>query len=558
MQVIKSLIRLVLFICPIFSFAQSTFIPHGDKAYELIDRIEIKESSNNFLNFSSIKPYNRKSIVTAVNKFYNDSLSSVNLTKIDRHDLQSLMMDNSEWAIAKDNSFFNKKPFLGGLYKTKANAIEYNSKDFFLAMNPVLDYQKSFGSAIDKGAFLSSRGITVRGLISNKIGFSTTIIDNQEQGPAYFNNRVNKFNAVPGVGFIKTFKNTGFDYFNASGYITFNVAKTVGIQFGYDNNFIGNGYRSLFLSDYSNNYLFLKASVTKGRFNYQSIFAELFPSFAKTGDTLLDRKYAAFHHVSFNATQWLNVGLFEGVIFGTKNEFNLKYLDPVIFLRHIAGFNGSSDNAIAGADFKANFAHSFQIYGQLLIDEFDFGHSSKKEGYWANKTGYQIGVKYIDAFHINNLDLQFETNKVRPFTYAYNNPVASYTHYNLPLAHPLGANFKEYIGILKYHPLPKWRMEGILISYKQGLDSLGYNMGNNPFENTLTRSRDFNYNTASGNQATCLNLNLNLSYELMENLFIEGGIFYRKYNTQINDPASSSKLITAGIRWNIFKRRYDL
>ncbi len=422
----------------------------------------------------------------------------------------------------------------------------------------MLDYQKSFGSAIDKGAFRNTRGITVRGLISNKIGCSTTLADNQEQGPAYFNDRVNTFQAVPGVGFIKPFNNTGYDYFDARGYVTFSLAKTVDVQFGYDNNFIGNGYRSLFLSDYSNSYLFLKASFTKGKFNYQSIFAELFPSFKKSGDVILDRKYAAFHHASFNATRWLNVGLFEGVIFGTKNKFNIKYLDPVIFLRHIAGFQGSSDNAIAGIDLKANFAHAFQLYGQLLIDEFDFSHSSKKDGYWANKTGYQLGLKYVDAFHINNLDLQIETNKVRPFTYAYNNSVASYTHYNLPLAHPLGANFKEYIGILKYHPLPKWRLEGILVYYKQGLDSMGYNMGSNPFESTLTRSRDFNYTTASGNQAKCFNMNLNLSYELMENMFLEGGIFYRKYNTQFNDPATSSKLITVGIRWNIFKRRYDL
>ncbi len=38
----------------------------------------------------------------------------------------------------------------------------------------------------------------------------------------------------------------------------------------------------------------------------------------KNGDTLLDRKYAAMHHLSMNVTKWLNIGLFEGVIFGRK------------------------------------------------------------------------------------------------------------------------------------------------------------------------------------------------------------------------------------------------
>ena len=81
-------------------------------------------------------------------------------------------------------------------------------------------------------------------MIANNIGFSTTMTDNQERGPQFFKSRVNDFNAVPGVGFYKTFKTTGVDYFDARGYITFNATKYIDIQFGYDKNFIGDGYRS--------------------------------------------------------------------------------------------------------------------------------------------------------------------------------------------------------------------------------------------------------------------------------------------------------------------------
>jgi hypothetical protein len=62
--------------------------------------------------------------------------------------------------------------------------------------------------------------------------------------------------AVPGAGFYQDFKGTGYDYFDARGYITFNAAKYIDIQFGYDKNFIGDGYRSLFLSDFSAPYFF--------------------------------------------------------------------------------------------------------------------------------------------------------------------------------------------------------------------------------------------------------------------------------------------------------------
>jgi hypothetical protein len=279
---------------------------------------------------------------------------------------------------------------------------------------------------------------------------------------------------------------------------------------------------------------------------------ELMPEYLKAGDNLLDRKYGAMHHLSMNVTKWLNVGLFEGVVFGRKNRFDFEYLNPIIFLRHVEGTVGSPDNAVAGIDFKANVAHKFQFYGQLLLDEFLVHEISKNSGYWANKYGYQLGVKYIDAFKINNLDLQLETNRVRPFTYSHYDSVANYTHYNQPLAHPLGANFQEWVGILKYQPAPRWSIDARAIYYYQGLDSLGENFGSNPFELYTTRSKNYGYYIGSGHKVKCLNAAIALSYELKENLFIEGNALYRKFT----DPNNAS-LFNIGIRWNAARRDYN-
>ena len=227
--------------------------------------------------------------------------------------------------------------------------------------------------------------------------------------------------------------------------------------------------------------------------NYENLFMELMPQFKKTGDVLLDRKYAAMHHLSMDVTPWLNVGLFEGIVFGRENRFDFQYLNPIIFLRHVEGFIGSPDNAVAGLDFKANFAKSFQVYGQLLLDEFQANELLKKTGYWANKYGYQLGLKYVDAFKIDNLDLQVETNMVRPFTYSHYDSTANYTHYNQFLAHPLGSNFQEFIGILKYQPIPKLRVDFRGIYYMKGLDLNGENFGGNPFELYKTRTKNENY-----------------------------------------------------------------
>jgi hypothetical protein len=572
MQIIKSLPILLVFICPFIINAQTTYLPEGSKEYQFIDRFEIKQGNSTNLNYSTIKPYSRRAIVREAEYLDSVQLSDsnslngtdtkkegtgLNLTKIDEYNLHSILMNNSEWVKGSKESFLSKKPFLKNFYVTKPNFLEVNVKDLFLAVNPVLSFQMGRESGNNENIFYNKRGATARGMIANRIGFSTTITDNQERGPEYFQNRVNNFHAVPGAGFYKPFKTTAYDYFDARGYITFNATKYIDIQFGYDKNFIGDGYRSLFLSDNANSYLFLKLNTRIWKFNYQNLFMELLPQFAKSGDNLLDRKYAAMHHLSMNVTKWLNLGLFESIVFGRKNNFDFEYLNPIIFLRYVEGNIGSPDKAHVGFNFKANVAHQFQFYGQFLLDEFIAKEITKNNGYWANKYAYQIGVKYIDAFKIKNLDLQFESNRVRPFTYSHNDSIANYTHYNQFLAHPLGANFQEYIGILKYQPAPKWYVNARAIYYFQGLDSAGENFGGNPFELYTTRTSDFGYYVGGGNKAKCLNASVALSYELRENFFIEASLQYRKYTVANPYTSSSNTLFGIGIRWNAPRREYD-
>ena len=284
---------------------------------------------------------------------------------------------------------------------------------------------------------------------------------------------------------------------------------------------------------------------------------ELMPQFKKTGDTLLDRKYAVMHHLSMNVTKWLNIGLFEAVIFGRRNHFDFEYLNPIIFYRSIEGNVGSPDNALVGLDFKGNIQHHLQIYGQFLLDEFVLSEILHHPTSWVNKWGIQAGLKYVDAFGINNLDIQVETNRVRPFTYSHFDSVSNYTHYNQPLAHPLGANFQEFIGIINYQPKPKWYITAKAIYYQQGLDSAGKNFGGNIFEDYRTRSMDIGYKIAGGNKVTCLNGFLQLSYEWKDNLFFDLNLQYRTYKLASVSGQTNTTLVTAGVRLNMFRRDHD-
>ncbi len=556
MQFKQSLVLVSFLSLSLTVLSQTTYLPQDAKENTLLERLEIKAGTDTILNFSKNKPFSRKQYISHLGRL--DSMA--NLTKVDAYNFHTAMMSNLEWATGDREQYLSKKPIGKSFYQTPANLYEVKTENFFLAVNPVIQYVVAKESDNDQHLFLNSRGISLRGRIADKIGFSAYVTDNQERDPLYVQEFEKEREAVPGAGFYKDFKVAGYDYFDARGHVTFNVAKVIDVAFGYDKNFIGNGYRSLFLSDFSNSALYLKLNTRIWKFNYQNLFMELQNAERFGADILIPKKYAAMHHLDLAVTKWLNVGLFEGVIFGRKDHFEFGYLNPVIFYRSIEQQNGSYDNAVAGFDVKANVAKKFQFYSQFLLDEFNLTELRKNNGWWANKYGIQLGAKYIDAFNINNLDLQIESNTVRPFTYSHRDSVANYTHYNQPLAHPLGANFQEWIGLARYQPAPKWLLHAKAIYYKQGKDTGGVSNGSNIFlPNTPPyRTKDFGYDIGGGIPVKTALASLLVSYEWKPNLFIEVNGQYRKQTQTITTQTSTSSFVlSAGVRWNMHRREFN-
>jgi hypothetical protein len=567
MQFKQSLLRLALILLPISGFSQTTFLPQGDKSALLLDRLEIRAYKDSLFNFSKTRPFNRKHIISALLEADGSSRAAHNnriahsLSAVDKYNLSRLLANNMEYLPENVRvGLQSKKPFLKNFYTSPANLYEVHVKDFDLVINPVIQLTFSKEKDNSESLFQNTRGLTLRGRIANKIGFATYLTDNQERVPSYVRQLITARKAVPGAGFYKDFKQTGYDYFDARGYFTFNVTKYIDVAFGYDRNFIGNGHRSLFLSDFGNSNLFLKLNTRIWKFNYQNLFMELHNADNRIGDRLIGKKYAAMHHLDVAINKWLNVGLFEGVIFGRPNRFDFGYLNPIIFYRSVEQQNGSFDNSVAGLDLKANLPHKIQVYGQLMLDEFLLSEIKNNRGWWANKWGLQFGAKYIDAFGIPNLDLQVEHNRVRPFTYSHRDSVANYTHYNQPLAHPLGANFKEWIAIARYQPAPKWLLTGKLIAYTQGRDSSSRSFGSNIFYPNVApfRQADFGYEIGSGWKTNVFIGSFLASYEWKENFFLELSALIRKQDTKTTPFVSgSTSVISLGLRWNMHRREFD-
>jgi len=551
MQIFRFKLLLFVLLFSVSGYAQSTYFGQQSRHNYFIQRTEIKKGFFSNQLFTGILPYERKNVVS-------DS-PLIRQNKVEQYNYNSLLRNNLEWLPQERNRFASKKSILKHFYTTPAHAYSHYGDDFFITADPLFHYRQSFSNeGTGDNLFLNQRGVAVRGGIANQVGFSASVMDVQERGPLFFRQWEDSLLSVPGANFYKIFKGTGVDYIDARGSFTFKANKYIRFQAGYDRNFIGSGYRSLFLSDFAGNNLFVKINTRFWKLNYQNLFMELHAGAANNNvNNLVPKKYAAMHHLSMNLRPWLNIGFFEGVIFGRKDRFEFGYLNPVIFLRSIEGNLGSRDNALIGADVNALLFKRVKVYGQLFLDEFNFSKLRQDASWWGNKTGLQLGMNYVDVAGIRNLDLQAEWNRVRPFTYSHFDSVSNYSHYNQPLAHPFGANFNEVIGILKYQPVGKLSLTARLIAWKQGLDSAsGYNAGGNIFRLSGDgRVSEFGYKQLNGVEARGINASLLASYEIRENIFMDAYAMVRRFRKDAQRQNLS--LFSIGLRINLWYREYD-
>lgn len=529
---IKLLFRLVLSLIPLTAVAQSTYIRTGSPEYQLLDRLEIKLRPEE-LNQSFVKPYSKGSIYSSVMGILKDSSQTNKLSAIDLYNF---------------NKFLN-----GSKLDTTVNKYGKN-KGGFWAIDPVSRLKFSKESNSEKDPFIASVGVDVRGFIFKKVGINLYTTANSERLPGYLDSWTSRYNAVPGIGTYTAKSGGSVFYMDIRGSIQTPVTKYIDLQLGYDRLFLGNGYRSLFLSDGSNSSAFFKINTKIWKLNFQSLYMKLTPQEGiVNGDY---KKFLRINTLGIDATKWLNISVFDAVVLRRENGFDLNYILPVTFLRAMEQQSGSPDNAMLGLNVKANIAGKVQVYAQGLLDEFKLSEIKAGTGWWANKFGYQLGFKYVDAFGLKNMDIQIETNRIRPFTFTHYDSVSNYSHSNQPLAHPLGANFQEFIGIIRYQPFKKLHLNATMVYYKQGLDSLGFTTGNNVLIDYNDRPRSYGWEVGSGNKATCLYFSGNASYELYNDLFIEASVTNRYFKTELTGNRNTT-LVSLGFRWNINRREFD-
>lgn len=353
--------------------------------------------------------------------------------------------------------------------------------------------------------------------LKNKLAAEAEIFTQNSNYPSYLlaNNLVTS--VLPGTNYTH-FTNEGLSTTIGNFYLSYTPHKIFNIQVGQGKNFIGDGYRSLLLSDHAYNYPFLKINTTFWNIKYTNIFAMMADIRNSNGNPAeFNRKFISAHYLDWNISRRVSLGVFESVIWQAKDtllnrQFDINYLNPVIFFRPVEYAQGSSDNVLLGLNLKVKITNNYQLYGQFILDEFLLKEiTGDSTGWWANKYGFQAGAKAIEPFAIKNLQAQIEYNWVRPFTYSHGSIQQNYGHYNASLAHPLGANFKEWNFFLRY-TYRHFQIEEQITSVIFGTDTSSSSFGGNIYQSYRNRIQDYNNKIGQGLRNDLFFHRLKISY----------------------------------------------
>lgn len=466
----------------------------------------------------------------------------------------------------------NQKGLLKYFYKNPAHLFQLKSHDFDLSFNFFSDFVGGHETEEDAFRFLNKRGIEFWGSLDKRFYFYSSIHENQASFINYVQRHIDEQFFIPGQGHYKSFDSSlfdflnGYDFANANAYLGYKTSKHTHIELGHGNHFIGNGIRSLLLSDFSHNYFYFSFNVAVWKLNYQSILAELSPISSRQtpGNELLPKKYMSTHYLSFKASPRLEIGLFESVIYSRQDHFEFQYLNPVILYRTIEALIDSPDNVLLGLNFNYISPWRISFYGQFILDELKTSEIFSGDNWWGNKWGIQLGLKTFDLFNIKYLDLQLEYNKVRPYTYSHNTSVSgfekysisSYSHFNQSLAHPLGANFSEVIINLKYRINKRIFFQAQYLYSRVGKDLLDINYGSDILLNNLSRISDYGINHLQGAKSDISSVDLVLSYLILPELHLDA---FAKIRSDDNEQLADlqTKYFGLGLRFNISRTNVD-
>ena len=477
----------------------------------------------------------------------------------------------NEKLMKKTDTWFGKKLW-------NEHFFQFQGEDYWITVNPLVDLRVGKSTPSDLSyTFQNTRGIQVQAGLGDKLVLTTTVFESQGRFADFYNQYANSIRPsggnpaiIPGIGIAKQFKTDSFDFPSADANITYSPSKMINLQLGYGRNFIGDGYRSLLFGDAASPYPFFKINTTFWKVKYTNTYMWLKDVRQEvTDERTYATKFMANHYLSWNVTKRWNLGFFESVVWSNSNDrgFDANFINPIIFYRTVEFTSSSrSGNAVLGLTTKYKFNNQVNFYGQFILDEFALGDIQEQNQSWRNKYGYQLGLKYFNAFAIPNLLLQAEYNNIRPYVYSHSEPLTNYAHNNQSMGHAWGGNAREFIAVARYNK-GRYYADAKFTYGIRGLDfdtdTDNFNYGGNIYKD-YDVERPFNNGVVvgQGNKTSIIIADFQAGYLVnpATNLRVFANYMYREFDPTVETAQvqrGNTSWFTVGIRSDLFNWYFD-
>ncbi|MCH2229122.1 MAG: hypothetical protein MK105_02165 [Crocinitomicaceae bacterium] len=469
--------------------------------------------------------------------FFPVSISEYNLT--------SLIKDSTKQYYDATHILFQK------------HLIDVKGKDYHLKISPAIHfgYGRDLADTITRNLFQNTRGFYVEGDLFKNFSFSTSLFENQSRNTQYestYYKSNGEFyplpdstysgqNAViPGAGRTKPFKGDGFDYAYAIGYFVYRPFKFLRITAGNNAQFIGNGHRSLFISDnsYSFPYYRIDWKISQ-KFNFTYLRGRqtnlLRRPASGSVEAIYENKGYSINYLTYKITDKINISLFESGNWSKGDSITSKashplYYNPIPFISGAVLNKTNELSSLIGLNIGCQFAPKHLAYAQFALNNFN-----------SDKFAFQLGYRGYNYFGLKDFMLQLEYNYVAEKTFEVGNRRLNNTHYNMPLAHVKGSGFQEIIIRSNY----EWKRIYIDFSAVYYITKNHSDKGHLPVYNTQTLSSESIVNSST---------EIGYRFNRMMNLMLFANWNYRQTSNSIN-PSSST--VNIGLRTGFMNHYKD-
>ncbi len=442
----------LLLILSSFLFAQVENVPQTNPVYTFLKEMKVKGIIHYYSE--DVPNLSRIEVRSFLQELYANKtrLSSTEISLLQRYQTEfseSLNEDTTQ-------SFFNGENIFRNFTEIFSDKVKYlyafkeKNATVYIDLLGHFNYGQMF-NPVKNNSELYDIGFRWRGTVFNHLGYNLTVIKGGVSGNKSIAETLEP-RLRTSFKWIENIENIG-NYDFAEGYVKYRTEPVenmdLSIQVGREPLTIGYGYSDkLVLSGKNPTLDFIQFNFNYGVAHFTSIHASTVGEFSHNQDERYT-KYWAFNRFRLAFPNLFDIGIGESIVYSDRG-IELAYLTPMGFYKFIEMSLQDRDNGVLYFDFRSDFLKDFEVQATFLLDENILSNLQNLNRY-SNKTAYQLGFMWYEAFTIPNLSFTSEYTKIRPYVYSHINRKNTYTSFGMPLGHPIGPNADEILVRLAYN-----------------------------------------------------------------------------------------------------------